>query len=93
MAGLYPAPGLPNLGDRPVHVRGVAGPPVRGCHTPSMWLTLRRLIALLVKLTLPTLKLDDQPAHLFRQSGIILDLKLLSERVSKNLDYRLFHDW
>ena len=46
-------------------------------------LTLGRLIALLVKLTLATLKLDDQPAHLFRQSGMIPDLKLLSQRVSK----------
>jgi hypothetical protein len=46
-----------------------------------MWFTLRRLIAPLVKLTLATLKLDDQSAYFLRLSRI-RDWKVLPERVS-----------
>ena len=55
-----------------------------------MRLTLRWPITLLVKLTLATLKLDDQPAQLLRQSSFLL-WELLPERVAKYLDSRLLH--
>src|SRR5436190_20029833 len=89
----------------PTKTRGVprfvllrhSSPPRWQSHTSSRTtslgadqLTLRRQIALLVKLTLAPLKLDNQSAHLLRQSSFLL-WELLPERVAKYLDSRLLH--
>ena len=86
----YPAPGLPNEGTGPFMLGEWPVLPTGGAILFSMWFTPRRLIALLVKLALATLKLDDQPAHLLRQPAF-LRWELLPEYVSKNLDRRVLH--